>query len=167
MNQIEMKYADDYIGLKPVIKINNNMKVLIDTGADRNLWMGRLWKFNALHASRIGSSEVDVAGISGDSLKAETYLFDFSIGDFQWKNVHILKPKKYSKTEPFDLILGMPTFIDFIVAINAYDRKVVFVHKSDSYLCRDYIVDEVLKNGGDSAAICSMLSVSVFQNHVF
>lgn len=160
MNQLEIKYADDYIGLKPVIKMNNNIKVLIDTGADRNLWMGRLWKFNALHAARIGSSEVDVAGISGDTMKAETYLFDFNIGDFKWQNVHILKPKKYRKPEPFDLILGMPTFIDFIVAINAYDRKVILLNKSDSFLCRDYIVDETLKKGGDSAMICSVLSVS-------
>lgn len=160
MNQLEIKYADDYIGLKPVIKMNNNIKVLIDTGADRNLWMGRLWKFNALHAARIGSSEVDVAGISGDTLKAETYLFDFNIGDFKWQNVHILKPKKYRKPEPFDLILGMPTFIDFIVAINAYDRKVILLNKSDSFLCRDYIVDETLKKGGDSAMICSVLSVN-------
>ncbi len=160
MNQLEIKYADDYIGLKPVIKMNNNIKVLIDTGADRNLWMGRLWKFNALHAARIGSSEVDVAGISGDTMKAETYLFDFNIGDFKWQNVHILKPKKYRKPEPFDLILGIPTFIDFIVAINAYDRKVILLNKSDSFLCRDYIVDETLKKGGDSAMICSVLSVS-------
>lgn len=160
MNQLEIKYADDYIGLKPVIKMNNNIKVLIDTGADRNLWMGRLWKFNALHAARIGSSEVDVAGISGDTMKAETYLFDFNIGDFKWQNVHILKPKKYRKPEPFDLILGMPTFIDFIVAINAYDRKVILLNKSDSFLCRDYIVDETLKKGGDSAMICSVLSVN-------
>lgn len=160
MKQLELKYADDYIGLKPVVKINNNMKVLIDTGADRNLWMGRIWKFNALNASKIGNSEVDVAGISGDSVRAETYLFDFSIGDFKWCNVHILKPKRYSRKEPFDLILGMSTFVDFVIAINAYDRKVIFINKNDSYLCKDYIVDEARKNGADGTAICNILSVN-------
>lgn len=129
-NVVKISYMYGYTGNRPIVELWSGIKVLIDTGADRNIWYGRdviLNKIETFHVDWI----VEVGNITNRKLKTKPHFIRFNLNGFNFENLHVLVPLEKSEPRLYDMILGVDSLEDMEITINFKEKFIT--------ICSDHI----------------------------
>ncbi len=128
------------------------LNVLIDTGSDRNIWVGSKFKLLKLRSKYLGRLKGKICGFTDSGCCGDVYKTYFDIDNFHWDNVLFIYPDDINVNDNFDMILGSTMFQCFSIEVdyNSHIVRIINKVKKQSYNDSIYEYEMNLKSKGKS-----------------